>query len=409
MGLGSLFGKYREKKEARAAWNGGQPNFPELDRGLIRAYAPHWALWAGQVEMSYELQYSPKAEMMSQVEDTAFWREMFRTHGFNHEGKNWNALADFRHVNERKAESQYWHRLVGEAAIYGNMSAMHAYSEVFGRDILMQELTNMSVIHPRILSWCTQQDGVNARQHLLDLVTMSWDRKEYLPRPERTMAKPGDGEGWIFQWIQDWLKLPPDLLDQNAGLEMCLHLYGYLNDMAIPVEDRPDKCRAPVDDFYLPQKCLLWGWGAGLNAATPVPLYVSEIEVLLQQLCAHFELDTVLLDTLAGRWAPNDLTDPKVFSVVRYMNEMNMHKGTSWTMLWKGSWDADQHKGQVYEAGLRQLEMKVQEDAVLGQELRWQSGVVNTASIYRTALKFVRPSMEAPLWSADVDVGPLFV
>lgn len=380
-----MFGNFWARREACKAWNHGCPDLPNLERDQVNRYATYWAVWARQVDMNYTLQYSPKAEMMSQIDNKAFWREMLRQHG-----------------PDDKTRLDYWHRLVGEAAIYGNLSVMHAYSEVMGHDTLMQELRTMAVIHPRILSWRIALGEMDNRRHLFNLDSIAWDRKERSLYPNARVAKPGDGDGWIVQWVQDWLKLPEELLNQRAGVQMCLHLHSYLNEMNIPVGSRQADGCAQVDDFYRPQQYLLWGWGAGWNFATPVPLQVAEVEGLLQQLYTRFDLDPVLLDTVAGRWAPSDVLDPKVCAIVLYMHGLNMHNGNSWRQVW-GSKET-----RTYERRLQHMAALAQEEPVLSQALQWQTGNVDEVAIYQTAVQFFRPTMEPSMWDATEDVGSLF-
>lgn len=356
-------------RRARRAWNRGVPMVSmSTARNASEAFAPYWTQWAGQLVMTYSLQYSPASTLLSAIVNKAFWVAVMQTHGLKTDSRS------------------YWHGLIDRAAMEGNMSVIEAFSEVFDVATTLVEIQSSSFVHPRVVQWQLSH-GIKELV-LADEFIKLLNSKEFSAWDAQHFAWGGPA---LHEWVIDWVKLPDTVITESDGAAIVQGLQNMLTFMQAEPGEREGSNKMPtLRKGHQYRKCQAFVHGSDL----PTPLFADTALKMLKAVYARFDFDAQLMDAVYGRATLSDMDDARICAVVKFQIDQIIDI-PDW-------WPSDQ-ENKVNGNALN--------ESVLYQVLQWDAYGVDSFSVYAAALLFFRrtAAQKAVAEVESFDAGDLFI
>lgn len=357
---------------ARHAWNRGVPMVSmSTARNASEAFAPYWTQWAGQLNMTCSLQYSPVSTLLSAIVNKEFWIAVMQTHGL-------------------KTDRSYWHDLISRAAMEGNLSVVEAFSEVFDVAAALAEIQASSFVHPRVIQW--QLLHGDKDQVFKDAFTKLLNSKECSAWDAQHFVWGGPA---LQEWVLDWVKLPDTVINECEGYAIVQVLQNMLTFMQADPGERDVGSKMPtLREGHQYRKCRAPVHVSDLAA----PLFADTILTMLKAVYSRFDFEAPLMDAVCGRSTLSDMDDARVCAVVNI--QVNQ-------IIVRPDWWPIEQRHKVEEHALT--------ESVLSHVLQWHVEDLDSFSVvhsfsfsfYAAALPFFRRAAPQQAVTESFDVCAL--
>lgn len=371
-GIGQWYADRRSVNKAEKAWNNGVPLLSEENVQYASLHhAQHWVQWAGKLEMARYYEYSPQSPEVTRIVHQNFWLAMMAAHGAQ--------------------QALYWDNAVRTAGMEGNLSIIEAYAQTFGLSTALDAVEKFGVLHPRVIGW-QAENGMVSKTHVHALVDLNeqiprfsgWDAQEFVK-----------GGPALLSWILDWVELPDAVINARDGYAMSRYISEVIDAMDAEAGERAADGTSTLKNGHQYRKTRVWTKVSDL--ATPV--IAGPALVMLRSLYQRFGFDPMLMDAILGRWTEGDTADPRVCSVLHYMDVEKMG-------LPGMSWRGHMAEGETERNAWRST-IESRADTVLFHMLELQADRHDNLSIYQAALPFFRPKLALQAVAEQYDVGAL--